>query len=436
MTTRPRRPHDSLLRRFRRSDRGAVAPLLGLMMLVLIGCVGLGVDIGRSVLVKARLGDALDAAGLAVGARLATTDFNADALRFVSANFKANYSGATVTNVTATPNASKSVITLTATATMPTAFMKLFGTDSVTVKASSEVTRKTTGLELVLALDNTGSMSGSMTSLKNAANSLIDILFGSDTTATNLFIGLAPFSHTVNIGTSRSSWVNFVNSSKSNWKGCVMARSGGLDQTDDPPSSNAYKFTDYYYPSKGGSLYCPKELTPMTNVKATIKTAVGTMTADGNTHINLGAVWGWRMISPSWRTYWGTLAWNGTILPLNYETKNMNKAMVLMTDGDNTMSSTIYTAYGYLSEGNLGTRNAGSAETELDTRLTTVCGKIKAKGILLYTIAFNNPAKATKSLLQSCATTTAYYFDAGDSTSLTAAFQTIAGSLSNLRVSK
>jgi Flp pilus assembly protein TadG len=433
---------------FLRSEQGVAAPLLGILLLLLIGCMGLSIDTGRAVLVKARLVDALDAAGLAVGARLSTTDYSADALRFVTANFKSGYASATVTNVTATPNSTKDIITLSAKATMPTTFMKLFGTRSVTVAASSEIRRSTTGLELVMVLDNTGSMdqSNSMPSLKASANSLLDILFGSQSTATDLFVGLVPFSQTVNIGTWRFSWVNFVNNTKANWKGCVMARDNGLDQTDTLPTTTATKFSDYYYPGQGGSKYCPQEVTPMTNVKSTISAAVNKMTADGNTHINLGAVWGWRLLSPTWRGQWGSAAWGGTNLPLNYNTPRMTKAVVIMTDGDNTMTgkgtwpfytTQVYTAYGYESDGKLGTTTSDAvAEAELDKRLSNVCTNMKKNNIIVYTVAFNNPTKSTKTLLQNCATSTSYYFDAGNQAALATAFQTIGDSLSNLRVSK
>ena len=76
---------------------GAVAPLLTLMFITLLGCVGVAIDTGRAMLVKARLVNALDAAGLALGARLSTTDFNAEGRKFVDANFKAGLAAANVT---------------------------------------------------------------------------------------------------------------------------------------------------------------------------------------------------------------------------------------------------------------------------------------------------------------------------------------------------
>ena len=455
------------LRSLIRKDAGAVAPLLGLMLLVLIGLTGFAIDVGRSALVHARLVSALDAAGLAVGARMTTADYTADAKKFVEANFRTNYVGATVKDVTAVPNASKSVITLAATADMPTAFMKLFGSNVVSVKATSEVTRSTTGLELVMALDTTGSMSGSMPALKEAANSLVDYVFGTDTTAKNLFVGLVPFSQTVTLGAypAYKDWMDEKEAKKQVkdlpkeyqdlWpkfsSGCVEERSKGLDQTDDAPDKKKetlfnyyfypYKPTDTYdsYMNRGGpNKYCPSVVLPMTPVKSKVTTAINAMKADGNTHVNVGAVWGWRMLSPKWRGYWaGDMASNS--LPLDYGTKRMNKAVVLMTDGGNTMTrypEEIYTAYGNITEGRLGSTDEAGAVASLNTRLTAVCNSMKAAGINVYTVAFNNPGTTIETLLRNCASKSEFYFPATNSVALKEAFQVIGGSLSNLRVSK
>ncbi|MFC3693510.1 pilus assembly protein [Chenggangzhangella methanolivorans] len=474
-----------------RSEEGAVAPLMGLMLLMLIGCTGIAIDTGRSMVVKARLVSALDAAGLAVGARTTTVDYTADARKFVDANFKANYAAATVNTVTATLSADKSTITLAASATMPTIFMKLFGSNEVTVKASTEITRASTGLELVLVLDNTGSMgqSGSMPSLKSGASSLVEGLFTNS--PTDVFIGLVPFSQAVSIGPSLTTgaalslpatYVQATSLVKTGYTtyytGCLEERTGGLDVTDDPPvllNANSL-FKAYYSPDtatkkevkakdseaqvndwitptwlgnnynvfytgygvdeqQGPAAYCPQAMTPMTNNKTKLLTAINAMTAQGSTFINIGAVWGWRMLSPNWRGFWG-----GDMLankqPLAYGTKNMSKVAVIMTDGENSFTPKYYSAYGYLSEGRLGETKRSLAESELDDRLKKVCNSMKANDITVMTIAYDNPDASTKSMLQACATNTSYYFDAGSSSELIKSFDLIRGALSKLRVSK
>ena len=74
----------------------------------------------------------------------------------------------------------------------------------------------------------------------------------------------------------------------------------------------------------------------MTANATTVTNAINAMTAQGNTHIDLGLAWGWRMLSPRWQGLWGG-EMNTNSLPLAYNTKGMNKAVVLLTDGFNTV---------------------------------------------------------------------------------------------------
>lgn len=446
-----------LLQRFHRSESGMSLPIIALSFMGLVGSVGLAVDAGRMQLVQTKLSGALDAAGLAAGATVNTTNLGTEVNKYMAANFSNGYLGATLKTVSVTANANNSVFNLYATAEVPTTFMGVFGFQASTVRADAQITRATKGMELVLVLDNTGSMAGSkLTSLKSAANSLVNILFNSNSMGAPLWIGLVPFAQTVNIGTSRGSLMTNTaytaskNWGTTSWMGCVDERfNTGRDVTDDPPSVE--KFNAYFWPSdgnnswtttttglgttRGPNKYCSQAITPMTNSKTTLTTAINAMTANGNTHINVGAVWGWRLISPRWRNLWGgTMDTNS--LPLNYNTKNMNKAVVIMTDGENTHGNSSRTAYWYLSDGKLGTTNATNAVTQLDNRLSTVCAAMKAQNVYVYTIMFGTTTTANKTLLKNCATQPDFFFPTVTDAELQAAFSAIGDSLANLRVSK
>ncbi|WP_343039162.1 pilus assembly protein TadG-related protein [Propylenella binzhouense] len=438
-----------------------MTPAIALMFVVLAALIGLAIDTGRAHLVKSKLHYSLDAAGLAVGAKLDSTDLDAEVTEFVATNFPTGYVGATVTDVTPVLSADKSVLTITATATVPTTFMKLVGIEEVSVAAESEITRTTTGLELVMVLDNTGSMSSQMSNLKGAAKELVNILYGGANTVDDLYVGLVPFSQAVNVGSARTGWIDAAHKdslnwgpSGSSWAGCVEARGGGRDVTDDPPSAELFRV--YYSPdssnndwirsdgtyrtplgtgTRGPNVYCPATVTPMTRQKSTIVGAIDAMQAVGGTHVNVGAVWGWRMLSPRWRGLWGGDM--GTYnLPLDYNTELMEKAAVIMTDGANTVYDNIYSAYGFLSEGRLGTTSISAGEDELDTRLLSVCTAMKNAGILVYTIAFNNPGATIQTMMQKCATQPDFYFNSPTASDLSTAFRTIGDALSNLRVSR
>ncbi|NTU76948.1 MAG: pilus assembly protein, partial [Alphaproteobacteria bacterium] len=387
-------------------EAGMTLPTLAMGFMALSGFVGVAIDLARVQLVQSRLSYAVDAAGLAAGSTVNTTNLETEVPKYLNANFPAGYLGASVPGVTQQTSADNMVIDLTASTVVPTTFMNLFGLSDVTVSATSQITRTASGLELVMALDNTGSMAGAkLTSLKSAATSLVNILYGNKTTVPHLWIGLVPFSQTVNIGTSYTSWMDTTYNSTLNWgptswMGCFDAReTDGMDATDDPPSVR--KFKAYYSPStdnrpfpynsfsyteankwvtarnsdgsprtyasppntnRGPNQYCPQRVQPMTASKTTILNAINSMQSAGNTHVNLGVVWGWRMLSPRWRGLWGgemDANTDPSPLPLDYGTQHMNKALILLTDGENTMSSTIFTAYGYLSEGRLGTTSSG-----------------------------------------------------------------------------
>lgn len=468
------------MRRFAESESGMTLPMLALMFFTISGFVGTSVDVARMQLVQSRLSFALDAAGLAAGSTVNTTNLTSEVQKYLNANFPAEYMGSATPQIASSTSTDNMVIDLTATTTMPTTFMNLFGITTVNISAKSQVTRTAEGLELVMALDNTGSMSGTkLTALKSAATSLVNILYGTKTTVDDLWIGLVPFSQTVNVGTEFSTWVDqthfaTLNWGPTTWSGCLDARdTSSGDIVDDPPTTQKYKayfapstdnrpypYNTYTYTTTnkwiteryadgtpktyasgigytlGPNAYCPQKMLPMTADKNTILTSINSMAARGNTHVGLGAIWGWNMLSPRWRGQWSA-EMNSNNLPLDYGTKHMNKALILLTDGENTMSQQIYTAYGYLSDGRLGsTSNSSTAVTTLNTRLTTVCTAMKQKGIYVYTIALGNPGVTIQNLMKSCATAPNYYFNSPTAAELTTVFNAIADSLSNLRVSQ
>ena len=121
---------------FATSEDGVTLPVVAITLLALLAATGSAIDIGRAELVQAKLSSSLDAAGLAVGATISTTDPTALAQNYLNVNFPSGYLGATVTNMTVTMNQDNTVITLTASANVPNTIMKIFGFNNTTVTAS------------------------------------------------------------------------------------------------------------------------------------------------------------------------------------------------------------------------------------------------------------------------------------------------------------
>ena len=433
--------------RFASNRQGVIGLIFALALIPLLAAGGAAVDLSRAYLVKQRLGAALDAAGLAVGTASGATEaeLNTLMLDYFNANYPASEIGAP-----ATPSISikDSEITITATADVDTTLMRIVNIDKITVAASTTIIRETTGLEVVLVLDNTGSMRGSkLRSLKEASRTFVDIVFGNETEPEFLKVGIVPFTGAVNVGTNIN-FRAFANPKPGKWRGCVTARVAPFDTTDDSQlEQNAgggrwerYLFPDNFFanpwrflnafnfPFVGPNKFCPVELLPLTNKKQEVLNKIEEMIANGVTHINLGAVWGWRVISPS-EPYTAGVA---------YDNDKYNKAIIIMTDGSNFISNSFgqYSGYGRLAEGKLGTTNRFRAQNELDNRLTDVCAKIKAKGILVYTIVFQLFSRSIQNLMRNCATDSGKFYNSPSGADLESAFRAIGSELSNLRIGR
>jgi Flp pilus assembly protein TadG len=149
------------LRRLVQQREGNIAMLVGLFAIPLIIAGGIATDLGRAYSVKVRLGAALDAAALAVGSETNQTSaqLSTDLQNYFTANYPSTALGenVTVTPVPAGADLSATTVNYQAQATVPMVFMQLIGINSINVTVAAQ-TKKTTGLEVAVVLDNTGSM--------------------------------------------------------------------------------------------------------------------------------------------------------------------------------------------------------------------------------------------------------------------------------------
>jgi Flp pilus assembly protein TadG len=121
---------------------------------------GVAIDSGRAYLVKAQLSKAVDGAALSAARNLNSGDPKGEATRVFKANFPVGYLGTSaVTDPTSDPNffdlktipaTGVNVVTVKASATLPTTFMQLANFHDVTVGSSGEATRRMVDLSLVL----------------------------------------------------------------------------------------------------------------------------------------------------------------------------------------------------------------------------------------------------------------------------------------------
>ena len=150
------------LRRLIERREGSLAVIFALCAIPVFIAAGMAIDIGRAYAVKVRLGAALDAAALAVGSEGGSqtqAQLGTDLQNYFTANYPSTALGtpSAVTPVPATASLTASTVNYQVQATVPMTLMRLIGVNSVTVTATAQ-TKKTTGLEIAIVLDNTGSM--------------------------------------------------------------------------------------------------------------------------------------------------------------------------------------------------------------------------------------------------------------------------------------
>jgi Flp pilus assembly protein TadG len=200
------------LNALRADRRGSVAWLMAGAIVPLVAAIGLSVDGARGWLVKSRLSQAIDAAGLAGGRVISSDSRDADIQMFFNANFPPNFMQAEVDGPHISVDPDETTITINARATIPTTFMRVVGINELTVSANTVVERMDRGMELALVIDNTGSMyqmsAGvrKIDAVKDAAKILVNALYGSRETVPNLWVSVVPYVATVNIGTNHVAW--------------------------------------------------------------------------------------------------------------------------------------------------------------------------------------------------------------------------------------
>ncbi len=466
------------LRRFRKNESGAVAMIYGPMAIMLLIAAGVAIDYSRAYLVKKEIGRALDAAVLAAGS-MAVTDEDAMrdlAERYFAANISDN------TKLHYDPQITVAIgndeVTVTSQAVVPTILMRLAGHENVSVDARSVAGRTLVNIEVALVLDNTGSMSGSkIRDLKTAAKTLVDTLYAPEGSENFVQFALVPFTGGVNVGTHNinASWIDkdgvsnaaqedFKNSYfywlnpfytgmtgvealghfNANWQGCVRARVGtgddgdggtvDLDLWDVPPDPNlpntkwapmikpVYGYTTWWGGQPSNSNIrsrlefddtCPNaEILPLTNVGSTVKSRIDAMNADGWTSFPIGLICGLRVLSNAEPYTEGA----------TYDTENMRKVIVLLTDGqndhqyyDSDPTDGVYSAYGMPAYGHLGTGWLGN---KLDDKLEDICENVKSKNILIYSITFQVNDSGTRNLMRNCATQNDMYFNSPSGSSV------------------
>ncbi|MGE0750136.1 MAG: VWA domain-containing protein [Variibacter sp.] len=442
--------------RFVRSERGNVLPLFALAIIPIFGLVGVAIDYSRAGEMRSAIQSALDSTALMLSkeaSNLSQAQLQQKATDYFTALLnRTDANGVVITPTMSTPSSGSFTLNVSASGAIDTTFARVLGQNSISIGSSAEVSWGIKRLELVMALDNTGSMANNnkMTELKKAAKSLLDTLFKSAKKAGDIKVAIIPFTTDVNVGTSNvgASWLDWTDwdskngslqcpagstdygwgsycwsntkglvakvwgADHSNWNGCVWDRLQDYDTDDTAPTSVTTKFQPHQASN------CPVAMLPLSDIMtnwvsadltassptSTFGKKINSMNPAGNTNVTIGAVWGYHALTSS-----------DPLTEASAPATDLDKVLILLTDGDNTQN------------------RFSSTQSQIDARTTKACANIKNANIKVYTVRVLD---GNASLLQGCASKPEMYYDVQNSSQLNLVFTDIAQNLASLRISK
>ena len=405
------------VKQFAADRRGNLAITFAISAIPLFIGAGAAVDFGRYLATTTDLTSALDAASLAGATAAGATD--AQKIKIATDVFNQNLSTSYAGSLLVKSNFAmvKGTMVGDVSADLPMAFMNIVGIATFPMVAHNEVgPASSKKAEVALVLDYSGSMGDpaggqiKYVAMGQAASKLIDDLTAKD--PTKVKVGLVPFSQHV-YGTLPGSMV--LGGGNGSWTGCTQDQQYPYNLSDAAPVPNvaASKWGQpmVVHPWKSScsdyaahSLY----LRPLTNDFSSLKSQIAAMTPYQNTHVALGAEFGYQMLSP-----------NGAFADaVPYTDKSTVKFMVLLTDGTQTEPAF----------GPGGSRTVAQG----DTNLESICGNAKTSGITIVTIAYDLADNTQQQRLKACASDpNTGFFVVNSGNDVSAAFKSITAAIQN-----
>jgi Flp pilus assembly protein TadG len=441
-----------MVKRFRRAEAGNVAIMFSLCVVPLLFAAGTAVDYMRASAARSSMEQALDAAALAVGnnPNLSNDEMKALAQKY----FKENYSSATeeaVASIRVAVNNDR--IALTVNGKVPTTLMGMFGYREIPVSIRNEVARGGSNIEVAVALDTTGSMSGQkITDLKAAAKELVDIIIQDDQSPYYSKVALAPYANAVNVGatlapqlrgattsgtctTPTCASYRFTNANGGSTTfaitSCVTERTGAEAYTEvrpDPAVPSTWLGKLY----TNSSAPCPTaQIMPLSTDRTALKNRIDSFVASGTTAGQIGIAWARYLLSPSFASFWPADS-----RPADYSSFRLIKAAVIMTDGEfNTMYFNGVVSRNSTATGNNNNKHTSNAANGFAfAQARQHCDAMKANGIKVYTVGFQLDEQSAIDFMAECATDANHAYNADTGLELRAAFRDIANDIAKLRL--
>jgi Flp pilus assembly protein TadG len=228
----------------------------------------------------------------------------------------------------------------------------------------------------------------------------------------------------------------FQNAASNAWRtfassNCVSERVSSEEYTDASPAT---RYVGRNYPSSANA--CPGAgIVPLTTDADYVNSRINALTAAGSTAGQIGLAWGWYMLSPNWASLFPDGRQGAS-----YSAPETLKIVVLMTDGafNTGYCNGVISADSNNGAGNASERiNCSATNGQPFNQARDLCTAMKNRGIVIYTVGFGLSGDANaEDFMQDCATDDEHAYLTGDGNELIAAFNAIAASITQLRITR
>ena len=419
----------NFISRFKNNTSGSIPILVGGIMVILVVAGGGAVDMWNAHNERERLQNSLDSAAL-YAAQTSTTDkakigvaIN-DYFKGVAGlhknvnNMKIEYD--------IESNSDGNVVKVWASGRVENVFLRFANNLETDVKVYSEVTSPKKDIEIVLVLDNTGSMAGQKIQiLREAANNFVDEMKSITSSNVTVKIGVVPFHTQVRVPEKykNEGWISFEDvNTETNWSGCIWDRESFPSKKRDANIkfsnfSDAYPATLLEYSVGWGNNVNTQNkcniayILDLTDNYNDVKATISSMTAGGYTNVGLGLIWGWNLLDPA----------KPFTNAANFNDKFADKFIILLTDGEITFNRRAYNP------------NSGKIiPGQLKKGTEEACVNMKNVKVSIFTIRVVN---GDKDMLENCASDTSMFYDINNPTQMKQVFESISTRIKKLYIS-
>ena len=425
-------------KQFVRNQDGNISLLFGLTLLPMLAAGGAAIDYSRASDARSQLQNAIDSTVLAMAKRapiLSDAQLKAESETHFKSVLRQRHDLAALPISVTRANKKLSVA---ASGVLPTTFMGIFGVKTMTVGSLAEAGIGQRKVELSLVLDNTGSMArlSKMNELKKATRNLINAAEAAAPSGSGMIkIALVPFDTEVNVSPNayrNQSWLAFKDdasdrafddirarmATRANWNGCITDRGPDFDTNDKRVDMTR---PDSLFPAVNCTSGSLARLQPLTDNWNALRSVADSMRPSGCTNITVGARFGMATLSPSGPVGGGAA----------FGTPDVDKYMVILTDGDNTQNR--------FTDG----CNGRDSTTSIDAKTKSICDDIKgkssrrdAKGNAIPDVKVFSVRvmEGNRALLSNCATNASMYKEVNDAAQIDAVFKDIIREITQLRL--